>query len=104
MPGRVNLVRPSDGAVVSVPEENVATLEALGYRPEESGEMIARAGVEADRERYSTLGQRVGTFVEGAASAATLGTSARSIAIITSGSACASARKGRSDAVIAARH
>lgn len=75
MPGKVTLVRPSDGAVVTVPAENEATLVSLGYRRQGSGEALEQAATEAKQDYYGSGAQRVIAGAEGALAGATLGVS-----------------------------
>jgi hypothetical protein len=71
----VNLIRPSDGEVVTVDESKVESLARLGYRPQEVGEQLERAEGRAEKEYYSSGEQQFITGVEGALSGLTIGAS-----------------------------
>lgn len=72
MGNQVNMVRP-DGSLVQVDADLAGRLGVLGYKEEGQDERDARNVEEGRSNYYSTTGQKVMTFGEGAASALTLG-------------------------------
>jgi len=72
--GKVNLVRPN-GDVVTVDEARAERLRRMGYRDEDTGERMALADENAEREMYSGLGDQVAAGLEGVASGITFGAS-----------------------------
>jgi ParB-like chromosome segregation protein Spo0J len=70
---KINMVRPSDGAVIPVDASSVRGMEEAGWRREGSQERQVRLGVEAEKEYYTGARQKAAAVAEGVFEGATFG-------------------------------
>ncbi len=71
--GRKVVVKRQDGSSIVVDESDAKSLETLGYKVESTEEAASRMAAAADKEHFTSLGNKALTFAEGVASGASLG-------------------------------